>query len=249
MFYAVTNNPKILRDSIDTISQLIDEGTFMIRNDGIQLVATDRAMVAVVDFKLSSTAFETYECNKEVSMGLNLMNFLTILKRAGANDVLKLRLGDEDNKLEIVLEGTSTRKFAIPLLELSTDEIPPISQLDFAAQAQVKSTILEEGIADADIIADSIVLELNAENMRMFAEGDSSKTELSVKKGADLNEINARDIVKSRYPLDYLKKIIKAAKISDNVKIQIGNDYPMKIEFKGSDASITMVLAPRVSED
>ncbi len=249
MFNAVTNNPKILKDSIETISQLIDEGTFKIKPDGIELVATDRAMVAVVDFKLKSTAFELFECDKEMNAGLNLLNFLVILKRAGSNDTLKLNLKDDDNKMEITLEGSSVRKFAIPLLELSTEEIPPINQLEFAAQAQIKSGVLEQGIADADIIADSVIIELSANNLKMFAEGDSSRTELDVKKGADLTQITVRETVKSRYPIDYLKKMIKASKIADDVKIQIGNDYPMRIGFAGSDASLTMVLAPRVSED
>ena len=249
MFNAVTNNPKLLKDSIDTIAQLIDEGTFKIKSDGIELIATDRAMVAVVHFKLNPTAFETFNCDKEAIIGLNLLNFLTILKRAGTEDVLKLDLKDEDNKLEIVLEGSSVRKFAIPLLEVSAEEIPPISQLEFSAQAQIKSNILEEGIADADVIADSIIIELDEDNLKMFAEGDSSRTELDVKKGSDLVDISVREKVKSRYPIDYLKKMIKASKISDDIKLQIGNDYPMRLEFKGNDASVTMVLAPRVSEE
>ena len=60
MFNVVTNNPKLLKDSIETISQLIDEGSFKIKPTGIELVATDRAMVAVVDFKLNSS-FQTAE--------------------------------------------------------------------------------------------------------------------------------------------------------------------------------------------
>ncbi len=249
MFKAVTSNPKALKDSIDTISQLIDEGIFKLRRDGIELIATDRAMVAVVDFKLSSGAFDEYSCDSEKEIGLNLLNFLTILKRAGTGDKLKLELKDE-NKLEITLEGGSVRRFAVPLLEISKEEIPPVDQLDFSASLEVRADILDQGIADADIIADSVIFDLNDGSMKMFAEGDSSKTELILEGGNEsLISMNTKQAVKSRYPLDYLKKVIKASRLAPIAKIQLGTDYPMKIEFKGNNISFTCILAPRVSED
>jgi len=249
MFSAVTSEPKLLRDSIDTISQLIDEGVFKLRKDGIELIATDRAMVAVVDFKLGSAAFDEYTCDEDKEIGLNLLNFLTILKRAGSDDTLKIQL-KEESKLEIVLKGSSTRRFSIPLLDINKEEIPPVDQLDFSASAEIKSGIVEEGIADADIIADSVMFELDDAKLRMFAEGDASKTELLLEKGNEsLISLNARQMVKARYPLDYLKKIIKASRISDTTRINLGSDYPMKIEFKGDNISFVCILAPRVSED
>jgi len=249
MFKAVTSNPKILKDSIDTISQLIDEGLFKLKRDGIELMATDRAMVAVVDFKLGSGAFDEYNCDSEKEVGLNLLNFLTILKRAGVGDKLILEFKDE-NKLEITLKGKSTRKFAIPLLEISKEEIPPVDQLDFSASMEVRADVLDQGIADADIIADSIIFDLSDGSMKMFAEGDSSRTELILESGNEsLISLNTKQPVKSRYPLDYLKKIIKASRLAPIAKIQLGTDYPMRIEFKGNNISLRCILAPRVSED
>ncbi|MBU3896537.1 MAG: proliferating cell nuclear antigen (pcna) [Nanoarchaeota archaeon] len=249
MFNAVTSEPKILRDSIDTISQLIDEGIFKLKRDGIELIATDRAMVAVVEFKLGAGAFDEYACDEDKEIGINLLNFLTILKRAGPDDKLKLQL-KEDEKLEVTLKGKSTRKFAIPLLNITKEEVPPVDQLDFSASAEIRSGIIEQGIADADIVADSVMFELDEEKFKMFAEGDSSKSELVLEKGNEfLVSLNARQSIKSRYPLDYLKKIIKASKISDITKINLGTDYPMRIEFMGDNISFRCILAPRVSED
>ncbi len=247
MFNAELADAKVLRDSIDTISQIIDEGSFKIKKDGIELLATDRAMVAAVNFRLASSAFNKYECDKETAIGLNLSNFLMVLKRASGS--VEIKLNDEESKLEIMIPGDSERNFSIPLLSLSSEDIPPITQLEFPASAEIKSAVIEDGIADADIIADSIVIEMAEDGLKMRAEGDSSKTDLKVEKGSEtLISIMAKDSVKSRYPLDYLKKFIKAAKISDIAKIQLGTDFPMKIELKGNDVYLAMVLAPRVEE-
>ena len=182
MFSASLSDVKLLKDSIDTISQLIDEGVFNIKTDCLEMVATDRAMVAVVDFKLSKTAFDNYETDKETSIALNLLNFLTILKRTGSGDKLFLKLDEDNNKLEVNIEGISKRKFSIRLLEINTEDIPPISQLDFPASAEVNASILEQGISDADIIADSVIMGLSPNEFTMRAESDSSNTKLKVEK-------------------------------------------------------------------
>jgi len=84
----------------------------------------------------------------------------------------------------------------------------------------------------------------------MRAEGDISSAQLELERGnQSLISLTSDNEVKSRYPLDYLKKIVKAAKIADSVKLNWGQDYPMKLEFKSKDkCSIFFVLAPRVSE-
>lgn len=250
MFKAVTKDPRLIRDSIDTISQLIDDGLFKLKKDGIELLAADRATVSVVDFKLKSSAFSEYECDEKKEMGVNLLNLLTVLKRSGASDKLTLDLNEKESKLEIVLEGDTTRKFAIPLIDISRREIPEIGQLEFPGLVEIKSNVLEQGINDADIIADSAVIETSPDEFRMYAEGNSSKSELRIKKGNYvLPNLASKEKISSRYSLEYLKKMIKGSRIADNVKILIGKDFPMKMEFKGENASLAIILAPRVSEE
>jgi len=250
LFKAVTKDPRLLRDSIDTISQLIDDGLFKLRREGIELSAADRATVSFVDFKLKSSAFDEYECDINTNIGLNLLNFLTVLKRANINDKLTLSLDEKENKFEIILEGDSKRRFAIPLIELRKEEVPQVDKLDFTADAEVRADVIEQGINDADIVADSIIIELTDSNLRMFASGNSSKSELKLFKGTDvLTKLNAKEIVSSRYSIDYLKKMIKGSRISDKVKIMLGKDFPLRMDFTGEDAFLSIVLAPRVSEE
>jgi proliferating cell nuclear antigen len=249
MFRVTSSDPRIFRDSMDIISQLIDDGLFKLKKEGIELIAADRAMVSVVDFKIKNTAFEKYECDKDGIIGLNLLNFLTVLKRIGPEDKMILELNEKENKLEVIIEGLSRRKFSIPLLEISREEIPPIAQLQFQASAEIRADVIEQGINDADIFADSVIIQLG-DGFRMVAEGDSSKTELNLERGNEaLLNIDYKTVAKSRYPLDYLKKMIKASKLSDKAKIFTGTDYPLKLEFVGNDVSMTFILAPRVSEE
>ncbi|MBI2543576.1 MAG: proliferating cell nuclear antigen (pcna) [Candidatus Aenigmarchaeota archaeon] len=249
MFKAKLSEPKIFINAISTIGELIDEGIFKIDNSGISLVAADRAMVAVVDFKINSNAFDEFQVENEEKIGLNITNLLSVLKRVGPNDKLSLNLAD--SKLEFRLEGSSKRRFVIPLLDISQEEIPPIHQLEFVGRAEVKPHILESGIEDADIISDSVLLEMSKDKFTMRSEGDVSRTELELERGDEnLLVLEADNNVKSKFPIDYMKKMIKAAKIAESTTIRLGQDYPMKLEFKSGDkASLNFVLAPRVSDE
>jgi len=250
MFKAKLSKPNLLTNSISTIAELIDEGIFKIKKSGISFIAADRAMVAVVDFHISSTAFDSYELDKEQNIGLNITNLLSVLKRAGGNDKITLEL--KENKLEIKIENSSKRRFIVPLLELSEEEIPPVEQLEFSNEVKVKSDVLQSGIEDAEIVADSVLLETSTNGFVMRAEGDVSRTELELEKGnKSLIGLKSDGNVKARYPLDYLKKMIKASKLSDSAILRFGQDYPMKLEFKSPDekVSLSFILAPRVSEE
>ena len=242
------SDSSLLRDSISTIGELIDEGIFKVDKNGLSLIAADRAMVAVVDFKLPATIFDKFEVDKEQTIAVNMTNLVSVLKRIGGNEKLELEL--KDNKLEIKMKNASTRKFMVPLLDITQEEIPPINQLDFKARVKIKADILKNGIEDADIVSDSIVFEASKDSFNLRASGDISSTELTLEKGNDaLLDINATGVVIARYPLDYLKKIIKASKLADEINLRWSKDYPVRMDFTSVDkVSLGFVLAPRVSE-
>jgi len=249
VFKAVLSDSNLFRDSISTIGELIDEGIFKVSKNGLSLIAADRAMVAVIDFKLPATIFEKFEVDKEQNIAVNMTNLVSVLKRAAPNDKMELDL--KDNKLEILMKNSSTRKFTVPLLDISQEEIPPISQLEFNAKAKIKADILKNGIEDADIVSDSIVFEATKDKFNINASGDISSTELTLEKGNDaLLDLNVTGDVKARYPLDYLKKMIKASKLADDINLRWSKDYPLRMDFNSVDKiSLGFVLAPRVSEE
>src|SRR3989344_587085 len=89
----------LLKDSISVISDLVNEASFKITRDGLELVAMDPANVAMVIYKLLSSSFTEYEIEKEQEIAINLASFKQVLRRASASDILALEV-TEDNKLK-----------------------------------------------------------------------------------------------------------------------------------------------------
>jgi proliferating cell nuclear antigen PCNA len=248
MFKATLADTNLLKESMSSIAEIIDEGIFKIRKDGLSFTAADRAMVAVVDFHIASAAFEKYELDSDQKMGLNMANFLSVLRRVGGSDKLTLEL--RDAKLQVTIEGTSKRRFLVPLLDLGEEEIPPVDQLEFKSKVQIKTEALQNGLSDAEIIGDSIIFDSSPNRFGMVSEGDVSKFDLELVKGDPaLVELTTTVSSRARYALDYLKKMAKAAKMSDIVTLEHGQDYPLRMGFAaGEKAMLRFILAPRVQE-
>ena len=238
-----------LKDSITVISELVHEARFKLTKDGIEMIAMDPANVAMVVFKLLSSAFTEYEIEKETEMAINLANFKQILRRAKANDILSLELAS-DNKLKITLKGTSTRVFSLPLIEIEeTDQKVPA--LSFPVIISTATSVLNDAIDDADIVSESVTFTAEPNKMKVSAEGDLSKASIDIPADSITkiaSETNAS--VKAKYSIEYLKKMIQGSKLADEVSIHFSQDYPLKLEYKVVDkVLLSFILAPRVEND
>lgn len=247
-FSAQLNDLTLIRESMSAIAELIDETELAIGREGVRMIASDRAVVAVVDFFLSRDAFAEYNYENDERVGINLINFLRILRRALPNDIMKIRI--YENKFEIRLIGDSSRTFVLPIIDVSRQELPPIDRLDFTAHFEISNEILGSGVEDADLITDSIVFTARSDRVALQAESDSAKCELELTPGnSGLKSISAPSAARARYSLDYLKKIIKAKKLAETSKISFGTDYPMRLAIEVPGRSqLTFILAPRVEE-
>ena len=104
-----------------------------------------------------------------------------------------------------MIENSSKRSFTLPLLEISEEEVPNIEQLEFKARVKMKPEVLQSGIEDASVVTDSVVLEATPSVFVMRAEGDVTSARLELEKGSEsLLELEVKEEIKARYPLDYL---------------------------------------------
>ncbi len=250
MFEITVSDADMLKNSVSVAAEIIDEGIFRISKDGLRLVAADRALVSVVDLRMGASAFDKIELTEDTSVGVNMSNFVSVLRRASGSDKITLKKEDNKNKLKIIIDGSSKRRFEVPILDISESDLPPTDKLEFSSLAEIKSDILEQGIADAEIASDIVVFEASPELFKIKSEGESSMAELELEKGNPVVvKLESSAATKSGYPLDYLKKMVKAAKLAETATIKFSSDFPMKMEFDAGDKlKMSFVLAPHMIE-
>ncbi len=245
MFTATLEDLNLLKESLTSISELIDETEFGIRQDGIKMTASDRAVVVVVDFFLEKAAFKDYNYETDMRIGVNLTNFLKILKRAGSSDVMHLKI---DKNIEIKFTGSGSRVFTLPIIDVSKEELPPIDKLDFISSFDIRSDAFSDSIDDADLISDTLVFMTTGNKLYINADSDQSSVELELDDSAFKN-FQSKDNSRARYSIEYLKKIMKAKRIIDHASVSYSTDYPMRVLFNiPGKAKLSFILAPRVEE-
>ena len=178
--------PKYLKESITIISDLVNEASLKITPEAIELVAMDPANVAMVIFKLLSSACTEYSVGEKVEIAINLNNFKQILRRAKGNDILSLEL--EDNKLKVILKGTSIRTFSLPIIDLEQKE-QRVPELNFGSIIKTHASVFNEAIEDADIVGESVSLHAEQGKLSVSAEGDLTKAHIDIR-DSDTTKIN-----------------------------------------------------------
>ena len=239
--------PRLLKEPINAISELVNDVKLNINKDRIELVAIDPSSVAMVIFKLFSSSFVDYQVNGSVDLSISLDSIKQVLKRAKPSDTVMLQLDEDKRKLKIILRGETSRTFNVALLDIEHKE-QKVPDLKFKAKIEMSSATFDEAIQDMDIISDSVSIDVIENKLLISSEGNTSdgKVEISEEVGAVITN-DAKGDVKSRYSIEYLKKIIKGGRLADKVIIQFDKDYPLKVDYILKDKlQLSTILAPRV---
>lgn len=245
MFKAAVN-AEVLRNSVESISTLVDEGKFKTDGSGISLGAVDPANVAMVTFSLSSDAFDSFEAD-ESEIGMDITKLADILGMTSGTESVELELDEETQKMVITF---SDLKYAISLLDPSTiRKEPSTPKLDLPASIVLNGAEFRRAIRAAEKISDHIALGVEGETFFMEAEGATDTVRLTL--GKDQLLSLKPDDVRSLYSLDYLSDMSKPVSKASEVTIDLGKDYPLKISFAIADGngSVEYLLAPRIESD
>ena len=251
MFKLKMAEAKLLRDMATAISILVDEATFKINPEGMNLRAMDPSRVAMVDFEWPKTIFEEYTCIEPTKMCINISELLKLLKRAGKNEPLELSLDEKTGRLQVRITGKYTRNFTMPTLEAAEEEVPT-PKLTFNVRAKATTDGLRQAIEDAQLVSDHVRIEAEIEKLVFNATGDLMGATIELKKGSDtLLDLEVKEPSKATFSLSYLSEIIKAASAtSDIATLEFSTDMPIKLDFQqATEGKLTFYLAPRIETE
>jgi proliferating cell nuclear antigen len=247
MFKASLSDPKLLKYYIDAISNMIDEAGINVSDEGLKLRAMDPSHVALVDFELNKDAFDEFQTSEPLVLGVDLDRFNTILKRAGAADKLELELNEGGNALRIKFENATRRVFELPLIEVPEGE-QKVPSLEFPCEVEIDAKIISEGIKDAEIISDHVTLSMDEESFLIEARGDLGNVKINIGRESAIS-FTSKGKVKSMFSIEYLKDMIKASDVASSVKLSLGDNIPVKMDFLAPSARLSFLLAPRIESE
>jgi proliferating cell nuclear antigen len=233
----------VLKEVVNVVSTLVDEAKFTMNADGLTIRAVDPAHIAMVDLSLGKDAFEEFKAD-EGEIGLDIDKLSQFLKLAHSNEIVDLKHDEEKRRLNIVI-GDITRRMS--LIDTTGMSDPKVPNLNLPATVTLKVDDLVQGIKASETVSDHIALVASSESFEMTCEGDMDQVQWKKSK-KDLESLESPSSVRSLFPLEYFANMLKAVSAGVSVTMHLGNDYPVKVEFKiaGGKGDVRYLLAPRI---
>lgn len=234
---------------IDGIAVLIDEAELVLDSKGLMLKATDPSQISMVDFFLPKEAFASYQVDGIAKIGIDLDYLSQIMSRAKPSDELVLELDEQASRLNVSFKGSAKRKFSVPLIDVSSAELP-VPKIDFDVELALKADVLQDSLKDASLISTHVTVGVKSE--QFFVKASSSKGELNSqtsKEDKGLLELKSKSDCQAMFPLDFLTDTLKAATNDTQLNVFLKANAPIKLHYKVGEASLAYFLAPRIESD
>ena len=91
-FIISTVQASAFRILIEALKEILTEANFIFDETGIKVIAMDSSHTVLVHLKLNAPEFCSYYCEKQVVIGIGLMNMFKLMKTLNNNSVLTLFL-------------------------------------------------------------------------------------------------------------------------------------------------------------
>jgi len=237
----------VWRYAIASISKIIEEASFKVSEEGMVLRALDPSTVVLVDFTMPRDSFLEYNVEGERVIGVNMEELAKVLKRARKGDELVLEVL-EDGRLSVVFEGRGIRRFTLPSIEVTYEEIPEVS-FEIGFKGKLLPKVFRDVIREVEPIGDVVEFRASRDSDKLIVAARSeiaeAEIELSASSGA-LVEYEATGDATAKYTIDYLSDIASAYQAAELMMLELGNDTPLKITYELSGGGrLVFYVAPR----
>lgn len=245
----VLENPSLLKKSMEIISDIVQEGTFVFKQDYIELVALNSNNVAMVIFRLLSTNFKTYELDEEdKQVSISLDHLSSVLKSCDDKAELSLTFAN-NGRLKLKSMGKNPKEFEVALIDYVNEELQKVPSLNFPVKVVMASSQLSQAVNDLGFLEEGVTFKAQDKSFSLSGRTTAMAGTVDFKENVDVKVEDELEKYECRYSMEYLKKFIKADKMVPSVELSFNKDYPLKVEYKVMDRLLLgFILAPRGEE-
>ncbi len=234
---------RIWKDIVDTVSSIIEEAPFEVKEDGLYMRAMDPSHISMLDLVVSKDLFDEYSFDKEISLGIDMGEISKIMRRAKPSDTLVMEA--DESRINLTFVGDSERKFGLPIIDVleKRSKLPDVA---FTTTIKANAELFQDAIKDASVVADHITFEAKEDKFLVMAQGDMSDIR-TINKKDTMEEYTVEEEAKATFNLSYLSDISKS--LYGTMVMKLGTDVPMMLEFEIDGAEVKFVLAPRIERE
>lgn len=245
-----------------TVESFLTEAIIQIDKDGLNLVASDPAMVALINLELEPEYFsEEYSVDEPVKPGANVHSFYEAIRKANKGEELKVEYGTRDNnqttwgmesavvsdveesngfEVQVSTDDGFWTKKGLPTLNLNEDDVPNVGDLQWENEVKITGKKMKRALnlfkSDADAI------KLSSHENGFYIEAKTGREETFESGFEDENvEFKGEPVEAStEISLDYASKLFgqRLEHMADKVTVfQAQSSEDEGSSFGGNDAN------------
>jgi proliferating cell nuclear antigen PCNA len=230
-----------LRKMLEVLTGHVTEGIVEFSENGLTFQSLDSAHVAFVEFWMRPSVRFKITHPDFVSVGMNFVSLINILKFGNPGD--KLVLTVTPTRMSLVFTHTARRKkFDLELLDLGCggDVVAPFDTPDVV---QMRTAEFQNIIKNLSSFADDVTMGIENGELSFVAAGKSIHGRVTA--DVTLKNQTART-VRRMFSLEYLAWFSKGIVISEFVSVSISESGPLTLRFDAESVSLCFHLAPKV---
>ncbi|MBS3748140.1 MAG: hypothetical protein KGY67_00385 [Candidatus Thermoplasmatota archaeon] len=231
---------ELLNHIFNYTEPLIDEISPYFTNEGLYICEVDLAHVVMYSGFIAKQKFKEYTLNRNTRLTVDISRLKLSTMLSGKN-VTMLFDGNKDSRLQI---DTHAR---IGLLENGKNPKEPSINLPVEINLDENDIqLIKKMIEIGKKISDTLHFKIDKDKLHLIIKGDED----SYDKPLQAKIIKKDDTpIKSIFSTEYLSLIFNNLKSKNKIRLQLGNNQPMRVKETGEYEKHMFLIAPRIEEE
>merc|ERR1712193_103847 len=219
------------------------------------LKAVHLSQVAMVSVRFQRDRFDSYRCDNDLSVGLELKSLSKMLGCAGDDGSITITSGHDEDRIKFLFEGQhqpnqepkKKSEMVLKLVDrdLATVRVPQYNQ---SATVKLPSAEFQRICKVLAPIGECVEISVTTNLVEFSAAGESGSAKITLAHGADNRvEICCDTSISLTFALRYLNSFAKALTLSKMTCLTLANGSPMTVLYEIEEiGDMCFVLAPKL---
>jgi len=236
------HDPTMLKEAVNIISEIVEEATFSIDEEGLHFRGMDPSHVCLADFRSPNADYEKWEVRQPGNFALRVDEFSKILKSLKKKESLSLSF-NEDFILNVKSPSMSMN---LKTIEISSTDCP-LPKINYNSKVVVSGQELSRILKQIENVSDYVSIQTYNNRVIFSGKGDQGDVKIELEKGDPyLIELDVREESNSTYSLEYLLAFIKHTN-KHTITLDFSTKQPIRLNAHLDQVTkIDYYLAPRV---
>ena len=247
-----TRNSEYIKNILIFISTIVSQLNIDLTDKGIEIKAMDSAHISLINCLIPKNLFETFNCDKNYMIGIDLTVLMQILNQLKSTDELIIifgKNGEIKDSIEIIYLNEKYEKFyEFKLMNIDHDDYD-VFDFDETTKLKMSSKYFNNIIKDFIDIGDNLRVKIIKDKSKISLKTDGEMTNMKmILKNDEIETSNLQDMC-LEFNLKHIQIFSKGTNINNMIILEVGNDLPIKMSYKIGDGFLDYYLAPQMNDD